>query len=99
MSDEKLSPRAALEALGFTFRLTRRGRAVEVTIPGGRASWEDDDVSWPDSDDAREYVFALLISAEDRAVRARRLADAREAKAREAEAQAAKTRDVMRRMR
>lgn len=98
MSDEKLSPRAALEALGFVFRPTMP-RRIDVVAPGPVAvSWGARS-GWPDSDSAREYVLGLLREAEQRAASARALADSFERQARDAEAQAAKTRDVVGRMR
>lgn len=98
MIGEKLSPRAALEALGFTFRLTMPGR-IDVVAPGHVAvSWGAPS-GWPDSPSARQYVLGLLRDADERAASARALADNFERQAREAEAQAAKTRGVAGRMR
>ena len=97
MSDEKLSPRAALEALGFTFRPTTPGR-IDVVIPGA-VVWWDAEATWPDSEEAHRYVLQLGDETATEAARSRRIADACESQAREAEAQAAKTRGVVVRMR
>lgn len=97
MSDEKLSTRAALEALGFTFRMTLVGR-IDVVLPGAVAWWEED-ATWPDSEEARRYVFKLRDDAAEEATRSRRIADAYESQAREAEARSARVCDVVRRMR
>jgi hypothetical protein len=106
MTTGELTPRAALEALGFRFEPTtnsrgKAGKIVEVHAPrlpnGGGVSWRMA-ATWPDSPDAAEYVATLLREAEHRAEMDRRAATQAEANAREAEEHAARVRAVAERV-
>ena len=98
MSGE-LTPRAALEALGFRFEAVPRSRGVSVemyapSLPnGGAVSWRVR-ATWPDSPEAVEYVETLLREAEARASSARALADTAARDATAAEEHAARVRAV-----
>lgn len=102
MDDGPMTPREALEALGFRFELATNSRGeadkiVEVHAPRGQSgcgvSWRMN-VRWPDSPAAAEYVATLLREAERRAETERLVATQAEANARAAEEHAARVRAV-----
>lgn len=98
MSGE-MTPREALEALGFRFEAVPRSRGVSIEVHAprlpncGGVSWRER-ATWLDSPAAAEYVGTLLREAEQWAASARRLADIAERDAVAAEAKAARLRDV-----
>jgi hypothetical protein len=101
MSGGTLTPREALEELGFRIEVVPRSRGVsiEVVAPGGVCSWRER-ATWLDSPAAAEYVTATLLrEAESRAARARALAATAERDAVAAEADAARLRGVAGRVR
>jgi hypothetical protein len=94
-----MTPREALEALGFRFVAVprSRGKSIEVFAPslpnGGGVSWRER-ATWLDSPAAAEYVGTLLREAESWASTSRMIADGAERDAVAAEAKAARLRDV-----
>jgi hypothetical protein len=95
-----MTPREALEALGFRFVAVprSRGKSIEVHAPplpnGGGVSWRER-AEWLDSPAAVEYVTVTLLGEAERwAASARHLADIAERDAVAAEAKAARLRDV-----
>ncbi len=103
MTTDELTPREALEALGFRFEPVPRSRGVSVEVyaprlpNGGGVSWRER-ATWPDSPAAAEYVATLLREAERRAETERLVATQAEANAREAEEHAARVRAVAERV-
>ena len=103
MNDGPMTPREALEALGFRFEPVPRGRGVNVEVHaprlpnGGGVSWRER-ATWPDSPAAAEYVATLLREAERRAEMERRAAAQAETNARAAEEHAARVRAVAERV-
>lgn len=101
----ELTPRQALEALGFRFEPVKhsRGKSIEVVAPplpsGGGVSWRER-ATWPDSPDAARYITETLLGeAENRATNSRYFATLAEHAAVEAEATAARLREVAGRVR
>jgi hypothetical protein len=87
-----MTPREALEALGFRINAPRDGR-VRVYGPEG-GSWEEH-ADWPDSPAARKYIAGTLLrEAEERASNTRAVAESAQRDAVAAEARAARLRAV-----
>ena len=100
----ELTPRQALEALGFRFEPVKhsRGKSIEVVAPplpsGGGVSWRER-ATWPDSPDAAAYVDRLLRCAEERETIASMALRRAEEEVAAAKANVARLRDVARRVR